>query len=165
MDRVTKSYREVKEMLGVTSSAWERLLGEIRSNYVVDEKWAEGKPTHKHYNNLYVRCASKPLLALSIRDNFFIVGITLGADERNKFDEQRELFSEFILQEYDKAEVLHDGKWLGFEISDECLLDDLLKLVEIKRKPNRKIKPTSLEKCGLLDIGLSKDEITTQILS
>ncbi|MCL2065722.1 MAG: hypothetical protein FWG98_15315 [Candidatus Cloacimonetes bacterium] len=56
MERPTKPYMEVKAMLDTASSAWEKLLGYIRYHYVIDERWAEGKPTHKHYNNLFIRC-------------------------------------------------------------------------------------------------------------
>ena len=46
-------------MLGAASPAWEKLLGYIRYHYVMDEKWAEGKPTHKHYYNSMNSSASK----------------------------------------------------------------------------------------------------------
>ena len=163
MDRPIKPYEQVKTMLGNASSAWEKLTGYIRYHYIIDEKWAEGKPTHKHYNNLFIRCGGKALTSFHIREGYFIVSITLGKDERERFDEVREAFGAAVLNEYDNAEILHDGKWFGFEIHDEELVDDIIRLVEIKRKPNRKILPESLEKCGCLDIGLSKDEITSRI--
>jgi hypothetical protein len=163
MDRPTKSYDEIKKMLGNASTAWELLLGNIRYSYVIDEKWAEGKPTHKHFNNLFIRCSSKPLLSLHIRDGSFIVSITLGKAEREKFDEIRESFSENVLDEYDKAEILHDGKWFGFEIHDTSLVDDIIRLISVKRKPNRRISPKNIEKCGQIDIGLSKDELTNRL--
>ena len=33
---------------------------------------------------------------------------------------------------------LHDGKWLMFEPVDTSLFDDFIRLLGIKRKPNRK---------------------------
>jgi len=163
MDRPIKPYAQVKTMLGSASTAWEKLLGHIRYHYIIDEKWAEGKPTHKHYNNLFIRLGSKPLVSLHIREECFIVSVTLGKDEREKFDQQRETFSEVVCKKFDEAETLHDGKWLGFEVHDESLIDDIIRLLCIKRKPNRKILPESLEKCGRLDIGLSHEEITSYL--
>ena len=165
MERATKPYEQVKEMLGNASNAWEALLGHIRYHYVMDEKWAEGKPTHKHYNNLFIRRGGKSFVGLSIRDGYFIVTITLGANERDKFDEQRESFGEVVRNEYDRAEILHDGKWLGFEVRDDSLVDDIIRLLHIKRKPNRKILPENMEKCGCLEIGLSHEEITSCLCS
>ena len=165
MNRPIKPYEQIKTMLGSASPAWEKLAGHIRYHYIVDEKWAEGKPTHKHYNNLFIRCGGKALTSFHIRDGYFIVSITLGKNERDKFDEQRETFGTTVRDEYDKAETLHDGKWFGFEIRDETLIDDIIRLVHIKRKPNRKILPKSYEKCGCLDLGLSHEEITNRICS
>jgi len=59
---------------------------------------------------------------------------------------------------------LHDGKWLGFEVRDELLIDDIIRFLPIKRKPNRKTMPQNLEICGRLDIGLSHAEITKIIM-
>jgi len=164
MDRATKPYDQVKTMLKDASPAWESLVGHIRFYYIMDETWAEGKPTHKHYNNLFFRRGGKPLIALAIRDGYFIAGITLGKNEREKFDEQREIFSAEVCKQYDEAHTYHDGKWLAFEVYNETHIDDIIRLLPIKRKPNRKVLPTSLDKCGCLDIGLSHEEITNCIM-
>ena len=164
MDRPTKPYNEVKTMLGDASAAWENLVGYIRFHYEMDENWAEGKPTHKHYNNLFIKRSGKALLSLHLRDGFFLVSITLGGKERDKFEEQRATFGETVCNEYDAAETLHDGKWLGFEVRDGSLIDDIIRLVQIKRKPNRKGFPRDIEKCGCLDIGMSHDSITKYIM-
>lgn len=165
MGRPIKPYEQVKSMLGDTSAAWEKLLGYIRYHYIVEEKWAEGKPTHKHYNNLFVRRGGKSFIGLSVREGYFHVTVTLGKVEREKFDAQRDTFGEAVCKQYDAAETLHDGKWLGFEVRDESLIDDIVRLLQIKCKPNRKILPESLEKCGQLDIGLSHEDITNHICS
>ncbi|MCL2152983.1 MAG: hypothetical protein FWH57_08510, partial [Oscillospiraceae bacterium] len=96
MEGPTKPYEEVRAMLGTASPACEKLLGHIRYHYVMDEKWAEGKPTHKHYNNLFVRRSGKSFIGLSLRDGYFFATITLGKDEQEKFDEQRDMFAEAV---------------------------------------------------------------------
>ena len=163
MDRPTKPYEQVKTMLGNSSIAWEKLLEYIRFFYVMDELWEEGKPTHKHYNNLRFRRGGKTLITLSIRDGFFLVTIVLGKDERMAFDEKREKFGDSICKLYDDAHTYHDGKWLGFEMHDDLLVDDVVRLLHIKRKPNRKVMPESTKKCGSLDIGLPHEDITNYL--
>jgi len=164
MDRAIKSYEQVKAMLGSASSAWGKIVGHIRFYYVMDELWNEGNPTHKHYNNLYFRCGGKTLATLCIREGYFIVSIVFGKDEREKFEKQREAFNDIICRVYDEEEVLHDGKWLGFDVRDESLADDIIRLLPIKRKPNRKTLPESLEKCSCLDLGLSHEDITNYLI-
>ena len=163
MDRAIKSYRQVKEMIGNASSAWEKLAGHIRFHYIMDEIWDEGKLTHRHHNNLYFRRGGKTLITLCIRDGYFIASIVFGKDERARFDEQRESFGAAVCKEYDDTETYHDGKWLGFEVHDDSLIDDIIRLIRIKRKPNRKISPESVENCGRLDLGLSHESITNCI--
>jgi len=165
MKRPTKPYHEVKELLGTAAPAWEALLGDIRYHYMAEEKWAEGKPTHKHYNNLFVRIGGKAFIALALREHHFIGSVTLGKEERETFDHMRDQFGEEMIKQYDSAEVLHDGKWLGFHIHDISQIDDIVKILHMKRKPNRKIKPNNIQVCGTLDLGLSKDDITTLISS
>ncbi|MCL2547197.1 MAG: DUF3788 domain-containing protein [Oscillospiraceae bacterium] len=165
MDRPTKSYDQVKAMLGQASSAWEKLTGAIRYHYVMDENWAEGNSTHKHYNNLYFKRGGKTLVMLCIREGYFIACVVFGKEERKKFDEQREMFGEAICEEYDEAETYHDGKWLGFDVHNESLIEDIVNLLQIKRKPNRKTLPENLEMCGRLDIGLSHEDITNIIIN
>ena len=165
MDSTIKSYEQVKAMLGNARSAWEKLIGHIRFYYAMDEKWVEGNPTYKNYNNLYIRRSGKSLVILSIREGYFIAGIVLGKEEREIFDAQRDSFDEVVHEEYDKAETYHDGKWLTFDMRDESLVDDMIRLLHLKRKPNRKILPDSLEKCGCLDLGLNNMEITNCLIT
>jgi len=163
MTRPTKLYAEVKSMLGASIAPWEQLVGQIRYHYEIDEIWAEGKPTHKHRNNLYFKRGGKSLLILGLREDYFLACVVLGAKEREKFEEQRSTFSQEVCNIYDQAETLHDGKWLGFEVRDSLLVDDIFRLIQIKRKPNRKVFPDNIDLCGRLDIGLPHEEITKLI--
>lgn len=64
--------------------------------------------------------------------------IIFGKDERTKFEAVRENYSEAIQKIYDEAKTYHDGKWVMFEPVDASLLNDVIQLLSIKRKPNRK---------------------------
>lgn len=64
--------------------------------------------------------------------------IIFGKAEREKFESQRAEFSAFVQEQYDAATAYHDGKWLMLELEDMSLLDDIQKLLAIKRRPNKK---------------------------
>ena len=64
--------------------------------------------------------------------------IILGKDERLKFDTDRANYSKEVQKIYDETKTYHDGKWLMFEPVDTTLFDDFIRLLRIKRKPNRK---------------------------
>jgi len=165
MDRTIRPYGEVKQELGSASTAWEKLTGHIRYLYVMDELWEPGNPNHKHYNNLRFRRGGKTLITLAMREGYFIACVVLGKDEREKFDAKREAFGEAVLKCYDQTDTYHDGKWLGFDMYDETLVDDLVQLLQIKRKPNRKELPVSAKQCGRLDIGMTHEDVTRAIFS
>ena len=166
MEKPTKLYSEVKAKLGQAAAAWEKLTGYVRYYYEMDELWEPGNPAHKHHSNLRFRRGGKTLITLCIREGYFIVAVVLGKEERETFDEMRGSFSEAIRNEYDNTEIFHDGKWMGFDVKDDSLIDDIIKLLPIKRKPNRKALPAakSINECGQLDIGLSSQEITKILL-
>ena len=39
---------------------------------------------------------------------------------------------------YDEAKTYRDGKWIMFEPTDTLMFQDFIKLLGIKRKPNKK---------------------------
>ena len=160
MERPTKPYSEVRELLQGSSKAFEKLVSYIRTHYIIDEIWIEGKPTHKHRNNLYFKRSGKSLITLQLHEGHFLAALVFGKAEREKFEHVRATFSPEIIKEYDAAEVLHDGKWFGWYIYDETLIDEIIQLLPLKRKPNRKELPNNPKDCGTLDIGLSGAEIT-----
>ena len=57
---------------------------------------------------------------------------------RDKVEEIRNELSSDVLETYDNAQTFHDGKWVMLNINDYSILEDLKKLLFIKRKPNRK---------------------------
>lgn len=64
--------------------------------------------------------------------------IIFGKDERTKFEDIRDTLSAAVCRRYDEAETYRDGKWVMFEPTNTAEFDDYIKLLSIKRKPNRK---------------------------
>lgn len=64
--------------------------------------------------------------------------VTLGKDERARFEADRSEYSESDQKVYDDSKTYHDGKWLMFEPVDTSLFSDFMRLLAIKRSPNRK---------------------------
>lgn len=64
--------------------------------------------------------------------------IIFGKDERIKFEDIRSTLSAAVCRQFDEAETYHDGKWVMFKPTNTAEFDDYIKLLAIKRKPNRK---------------------------
>ena len=115
---------------------WTGLGARIDEKYDMDRLWDKGGKAWK-YEYKYRR-GGKTLCALYARENCIGFMVILGKDERLKFESGRDNFSKEIQDKYDAAKTYHDGKWIMFEPADTSLFDDFIRLLQIKRKPNRK---------------------------
>lgn len=119
-----------------TLDIWDRLTEHIDQLYDMDRIWDKG---FKDWNYEYkYRRGGKTLCTFYARSNVANILIVLGKSEREKFEMQRESFTEQTLALYDATESLHDGKWLWIPINENLSFDDVLRMLKIKRKPNRK---------------------------
>lgn len=64
--------------------------------------------------------------------------IIFGKNEREKFEAERSNYSQQIQKIYDEAKTYRDGKWVMFEPTDTSMFQEFIKLLAIKRRPNRK---------------------------
>jgi len=107
---------------------WSKLNALIEEKYDMECLWNKGGKAWK-YEYKYRR-GGKTLCALYAREGCVGFMIILGKGERSKFEADRDNFSE--------TQTYHDWKWLMFEPVDTTLFDDFIRLLRIKRKPNRK---------------------------
>lgn len=116
----------------------------MRGKYCLDEI-GDGK------NELKFKQGQKTILTVYIHDDKFTFLVIFGKKERELFDATRNDFLPFILNYYDNSKTFHDGKWMFIDVSTLEQLEEIKKLIQIKKKPNR--KPFSKEnalysKCG-----------------
>ena len=84
------------------------------------------------------RRGGKTLCALYARENCIGFMVVFGQEERAKFEASRDGYSKETQKVYDEAQTYRDGKWIMFEPKDTSLFDDFIKILSIKRKPNKK---------------------------
>jgi len=118
------------------TGVWQELCTAIEAEYDTDRLWGKGfgcwTCEYKY------RRGGKTLCTLYAKENTICLLVTLGKAEREIFDARRESFSDRILEIYDSTQNYHDGKWLWIELQDGSLNAELLELLHIKRRPNRK---------------------------
>ena len=129
--------QELKNLLGESIfEVWTKLCAAIDEKYDMDRLWDNGGKAWT-YEYKYRR-GGKTLCTLYARENCIGFMIIFGKNEREKFEASRESYSEQIQMFYDAAKTYHDGKWVMFQPVDTVLFDDFVRLLEIKRKPNKK---------------------------
>ena len=112
------------------------IVDEITKLYDMEQIWNNGgkKWTYEYK----FRKGGKTLCAFYFKNNILGFMIIFGKDERTKVEEIRNELSPSVLETYDNAKTFHDGKWVMFNITNNLIIEDLKKLLFIKRKPNRK---------------------------
>ena len=117
-------------------NVWDKLCASIDEKYDMDRLWDKGGKAWK-YEYKYRR-GGKTLCALYARENCIGFMIILGRDERLRFEADRGNYTKEVQEIYDGAQTYHDGNWILFEPVDTSLFLDFIRLLGIKRKPNRK---------------------------
>lgn len=135
MENIKKE--ELEKLVGINKvNTFYDIVDEITKLYDMEQIWNNGG---KKWNYEYkFRKGGKTLCAFYFKDNTLGFMIIFGKDERTKVEEIRSKLSSDVLETYDNAETFHDGKWVMFHITNNLILEDLKKLLFIKRKPNRK---------------------------
>ncbi len=115
---------------------WDNLCSLIDEKYDMDHLWDKGGKAWT-YEYKYRR-GGKTLCALYARENCVGFMVILGKDERLKFEQDRKNYAKEVQRIYDETRSYHDGKWMMFEPVDTSLFDDFMRLLSLKKKPNRK---------------------------
>lgn len=125
----------------------EEIMRFMRGKYLLDEVLG------KHYEAdcLRFRQGKRTILSIIINEDHYGFLVIFGKAEREKFEARRDEFPRYIVDIYDKTRTYHDGKWLLIPVNSLETLEDVKKLILIKKKPNRKPFPKEnavYGKCG-----------------
>ena len=115
---------------------WKQLCAAIDAAYDMDCLWNKGGKAWT-YEYKYRR-GGKTLCALYAREHCIGFMVILGKEERLKFEQDREHYTTQVQGIYEESKTYHDGKWMMFQPVDTSLFDDFIRLLGIKRRPNRK---------------------------
>lgn len=130
------SKQEMIELVGSDLyEIWSQLCYTINQKYDMDCIWNKGGKSWA-YEYKY-RHSGKTLCALYAKNDCIGFMIILGKHERDKFELIRDSLTKDTQDIYDSAKTYHDGKWIMFNPLDTKMFEDFMKLLSIKRKPNR----------------------------
>ena len=128
---------EIEELVGKNiAERWDSLAEHIDQLYEMDEYWNKGFGDWV-YEYKYRR-GGKTLCTFYAKQDVANLLIVFGKAEREKFEQQWENFSEGLLTLYESTKVHYDGKWLWIPIDEKLEIEDVVRMLKIKRRPNRK---------------------------
>lgn len=115
---------------------WDGLTEAIDEVYDVDRLWNKGfgdwKIEYKY------RRGGKTLCTFYAKKDVAQLLIIYGKAEREKFEKIMESVSGTLQEIYENTESYHDGKWMWIPLDDTVVTEDILAMLKIKRRPNRK---------------------------
>ena len=135
LDRIPNTEQMIALVGKPLYKIWNKLCSLIDEKYEMDCLWNKGGKAWT-YEYKYRR-GGKTLCALYARENCIGFMVILGKEERSKFETEKESYAREVQRIYDEAKTYHDGNWMMFEPTDTSLFDDFIRLLSIKRKPNR----------------------------
>lgn len=136
MENIKKE--ELEKIVGIDKvNIFYDIVNEITKLYDMEQIWNDGGK--KWIYEYKFRKGGKTLCAFYFKDNTLGFMIIFGKDERTKVEKIRNELSSDVLETYDNAETFRDGKWVMFDITNNSIIEDLKKLLFIKRKPNNKV--------------------------
>ena len=135
LDRIPNTKQMIALVGKPLYEIWNKLCSLIDEKYEMDCLWNNGGKAWT-YEYKYRR-GGKTLCALYARENCIGFMVILGKEERSKFETEKESYAREVQRIYDETKTYHDGKWMMFEPTDTSLFDDFIRLLSIKRKPNR----------------------------
>lgn len=127
----------LKEIISAeTLDIWTKLNEEIDALYEMDTTWGKGFGDWV-YEYKYRR-GGKTLCTFYAKKDVANILIILGKAEREKFELQKDDFSKEIFSLYEQTKTFHDGKWLWIPLDNALKFEDIIGMLKIKRRPNRK---------------------------
>ncbi|HAH97624.1 MAG TPA: hypothetical protein DHD79_04485 [Firmicutes bacterium] len=117
----------------------------MRGKYCLDEA-GDGD------NELKFKQGKKTVLTIYIHEDKYTFLIIFGKVERGMFETVKDEFSQYIQSYYDSSKTYHDGKWMFIDVTTLEVLEEIKKLIMLKKKPNRKPFPKEsavYARCGM----------------
>ena len=124
---------EIAASLGPAARFWDALTTQLAGAYGIEPTLV---PPSRNYGwDLKYRKGGQTLVSLTPDHDSFTALVVLGAKET---EAARELdLGEHVRAVFEEARQYHDGRWLFVSVASERDVDDVMRLLRLKRRPRR----------------------------
>lgn len=119
----------------VNSELWNELCLFLEDTYAVLPKFEYSKCSMQKGWNVKYKKSSKSLCTLYPMEGYFIVLIVIGEKEQAESKFIMPTCSEYVQELFSKTPYSLGGRWLMIEIKERAVLEDVLKLIQIRVRP------------------------------
>lgn len=133
----TPTDTEVRLLLGERAALFIEMLLFLRENYCPSEDY---RFSQKDGWTVFYRRGGKSLCYVHLREGGFTVTVVIGESLSDKVKSSG--VGKETWQLFQNAKQFHDGKWLHFDVENKHHIEDIKKLLLIKKNPVRKERMT-----------------------
>lgn len=126
-------FDEILKITGVSRRRFLKLVEFLRTNYEPQEVVRFSK---RDGYTIFFRKSGKPLLYVNVIPGGFVVTVVIGASLEDKVVESG--VSKKTTELFKSARQYHDGRWLNFDVKTDKQIEDIKKLVLLKKNPVKK---------------------------
>lgn len=114
--------------------AWKNLLTFVDSSYNLDRKILFGGK--KYGWAVQYKKGKRTIITMFPERNGFTILLIFGKSELEKIEDIKKTISVSVSDKIDHTKQNHDGKWAWLRYENDSFVDDISKLIKIKRKPD-----------------------------
>lgn len=128
-----------KSLLGKAQERWQALTRHIESNYCIKPQLAFSHCTAQPGWNVKYKKGGKALCTLYPLKDSFIALVVLGAADIVHFEPVQTAYSAYLRNLFNTTKLFNATKWLMVHVTEDAILDDVLKLLELKSRSKERL--------------------------
>ena len=118
----------------IASPLWDDLNSFLRGNYGVEPDYSYSSCSGQPGWNVKYRKAGRSLCTLYPMPGFFIALVVIGEKEQSEAELIVPTLSEHTQELFNSSAPVMGGRWLMINVTDEKILDDAKRLIQLRRK-------------------------------
>lgn len=118
----------------ISSPLWMKLNSFLRENYEIQPSYSYSKCSGQPGWNVKYQKSGRSLCMLYPMDGFFIALVVIGAKEEMEAELLMPTLTDHVQELMKSSVAVTGGRWLMIHVTDEAVLDDVKRLVQLRRK-------------------------------
>jgi hypothetical protein len=130
---------DIKAYIGPTQTYWDELVTHLEEVYQPQQQLDYSKDSLQPGWNVKFRKSGKALCTLYPMPSYFIVLVVIGPKDETEVKKSMDsgFFTPYVKELYDKTTYSPLGRWLMIDVKNQTVLQDIIKLIQIRTKANR----------------------------
>ena len=123
----------------INSPLWDEMNHFLQKNYETHPDYSYSSCSGQPGWNVKYQKAGRSLCTLYPMDGYFIALVVIGAKEQTEAELIMPMCDKYTQQLFSNTAFSMDGRWLMVAVTSETILEDVERLIQIRRKIKRRV--------------------------